>query len=258
MTGASGVVALFLLEWSAGWIAAATWTQSWFVVSRGHFKITAYCTLTLAVLAVFAYATATGDSVQRNLVIAFAVAALVYLLVQYSRTDWPGVVAGTLVSVLGLAALVASASDLPGWSSALAGFGLITGMLLMGAVTNGMMLGHWYLNQPGLKPWALARLTGLGLVVTGACAVAAVAGASRLTDSATRGAVLGIPGFGDSFGTAFFAVGLGLLAFTGGIVWMARRCVRIRSIQSATGLYYVALLTAGVAEFLLLYLMVNP
>jgi hypothetical protein len=258
LTGASAVVALFLLEWSAGWVAGATWTQSWFVVSRGHFKITAYCALALAGLAVLAYGNAAGASLQRNLVIAFAGATLLYLLVQYSRTDWPGVVAGALVSGLGVAALIASAGDVPGWPGALAALGVVTGMLLMGAVTNGMMLGHWYLNQPGLKPWALARLTGLGLVVTAACAGAAIAGAGRLTSSTTRGAVLGIPGFGDSFGVAFFIVGLGLLAFTGAIVWMARRCVRIRSIQSATGLYYVALLTAGVAEFLLLYLMVNP
>jgi hypothetical protein len=258
LTGASGVVALFLLEWGAGWVAAATWTQSWFVVSRGHFKITAYCALVLAVLAVFAYGNAADAPLPRNLVIAFAVGTLLYLLVQYSRTDWPGVVVGAVVTAIGLAALVASAADLPGWPAALAGAGLVTGMGLMGAVTNGMMLGHWYLNQPGLKPWALARLTGLGIAVTAACAAAALAGAGRLTSSSTRGAVLGIPGFGDSFGVAFFAVGLGLLAFTGAIVWMARRCVRIRSIQSATGLYYVALLTAGVAEFLLLYLMVNP
>jgi hypothetical protein len=258
LTGASAVVALFLLEWSAGWVAGATWTQSWFVVSRGHFKITAYCALALAALAVLAYGNAAGGSLPRSLVIAFAAATLVYLLVQYSRTDWPGVVAGTLVSGLGVAALVASAGEVPGWPGVLAAAGVITGMGLMGAVTNGMMLGHWYLNQPGLKPWALARLTGLGLVVTAACALAAVAGAGRLTASTTRGAVLGIPGFGDSFGVAFFVVGLGLLAFTGAIVWMARRCVRIRSIQSATGLYYVALLSAGVAEFLLLYLMVNP
>jgi hypothetical protein len=47
------------------------------------------------------------------------------------------------------------------------------------------------------------------------------------------------------------------VAFTGAIVWMARRCIQIRSIQSATGLYYVAILTAGVAEFVLRYLMVN-
>jgi hypothetical protein len=247
-----------LLEWSAGWVVAAAWTQSWFVVSRGHFKITAYCTLTLAVLAVLAYDRAAGGGLDRDLVVAFTAASVVYVLVQYSRTDWPGVVVGVAVSALGVAALVASAIELPGWPGGLAGAALITGMLLMGAVTNGMMLGHWYLNQPGLKPWALARLTGLGIVVVVACAAAAIAGAGRLTASETRGAVLGIPGFGESFGVAFFAVGLGLLVFTGAIVWMARRCVRIRSIQSATGLYYVALLTAGVAEFLLLYLMVNP
>jgi hypothetical protein len=55
----------------------------------------------------------------------------------------------------------------------------------------------------------------------------------------------------------FFIVWLVLLGFTGAVVWGARRCVKIRSIQSATGLYYVALLTAGVSEFLVRYLMVN-
>ena len=30
-------------------------------------------------------------------------------------------------------------------------------------VENGMMLGHWYLNQPGLKTWALGRITDLAL-----------------------------------------------------------------------------------------------
>jgi hypothetical protein len=41
------------------------------------------------------------------------------------------------------------------------------------------------------------------------------------------------------------------------VVALARRCVAIRSIQSATGLMYVALLTAGVAELLVRYLMLN-
>jgi hypothetical protein len=258
LTGASAVVALFLLEWSAGWIAAAAWTQSWLVVSRGHFRITAYCTLALAILAVLAFRSAPATDAQQNVVIAFAIAAALYLAVQYSRTDWPGVVLGAAVAVLGAAALAASAGEVPGWPQWLGSMQLVAGMLVMGAVTNGMMLGHWYLNQPGLKPWALARLTALGVVVTALAALAAVAGAGRLTSSATEGAVLGIPGFGSSFGVAFFGIGMALLLFTGAVVWMARRCVKIRSIQSATGLYYVALLTAGVAVFLLGYLMVNP
>jgi hypothetical protein len=258
LTGASAVVALLLLEWGAGWLAVAAWTQSWMVVSRGHFRITAYCVLALAILAILAFRSAPTTALQRNDVVAFAVVALIYLAVQYSRTDWPGVVVGAIGALFGVGALVASAREVPGWPVWLGAGAMIGGMLVMGAVTNGMMLGHWYLNQPGLKPWALARLTALGLGVTGFAALAGVAGAGRLTSSATEGAVLGIPGFGSSFGVAFFGIGMALLVFTGGVVWMARRCVRIRSIQSATGLYYVALLTAGVAEFLLRYLMVNP
>jgi high-affinity Fe2+/Pb2+ permease len=79
----------------------------------------------------------------------------------------------------------------------------------------------------------------------------------RLSDATTEGAVLGLPGFGESFGWIFYGVWVTLLVFTGVAVWGARRCITIRSIQSATGLYYVALLTAGVSEFLVRYLMVS-
>jgi hypothetical protein len=120
-----------------------------------------------------------------------------------------------------------------------------------------MMLGHWYLNQPGLKPEALARLTRLALVAGIATGVLGLVAVGRLSDATTEGAVLGLPGFGESFGLIFYGVWLTLLAFTGLAVWGARRCIKIRSIQSATGLYYVALLTAGVSEFLVRYLMVN-
>jgi hypothetical protein len=119
------------------------------------------------------------------------------------------------------------------------------------------LLGHWYLNQPGLKPWALARLTALTLGAVAASGATGLFAAGRLSDAATDGAVLGLPGFGQSFGIAFFLLWLVLIAFTGVLVWMARRCVQIRSIQSATGLYYVALLTAGVSEFVVRYLMVH-
>jgi hypothetical protein len=127
----------------------------------------------------------------------------------------------------------------------------------LGAVTNGMMLGHWYLNQPGLKPWALARLTQLSVGGVSASGLLGLVAVGRLTSASTEGAVLGLSGFGDEFGVAFYAIWLLLLGFTGVVVWAARRCVKIRSIQSATGLYYVAILTAGVSEFLVRYLMVN-
>ena len=259
MTGAAGVVALIMLEWTVGLVGAAAWTQSWGVVRRGHFRITAYTGVALALLALLALR-AVDDPVggaTTAWVVATAVAAGIYLLVQWSNTDVPAVVVGGAATIAGLGALGASASLLEDWPSALAAIEVVAGAALLGAVTNGMLLGHWYLNQPGLKPWALARLTTLSLAATAATGVLGLAAASKLSSAETDGAVLGIPGFGESFGMAFFVVWLALVGFTGAVVWAARRCVAIKSIQSATGLYYVALLTAGVSEFLVRYLMVS-
>ena len=259
MSGASGVVALIMLEWTVGLVGAAAWTQSWGVVRRGHFRITAYTGLALAALALLAMRSGSDplEGTAAALVIATAAGAGLYLLVQWSNTDVPAVVAGVIATVAGVAGLAAAAALLDGWPDALAAVEVVAGAVLLGAVTNGMLLGHWYLNQPGLKPWALARLTTLSLVATAATAALGLAAVTRLAGAETDGAVLGIPGFGESFGVAFFVVWLALIAFTGAVVWAARRCVAIKSIQSATGLYYVALLTAGVSEFLVRYLMVN-
>lgn len=146
---------------------------------------------------------------------------------------------------------------LPGWAAWSAALGLIAGLVLLGGVTNGMLLGHWYLNQPGLKPWALGRLTDATLAGIGVAMILGLVFAGKLATASTEGAVLGLPGFGESFSMVFFLAWLAIAGLTGAVVWMARRCVKIKSIQSATGLFYVALLTAGVSEFLVRYLMVN-
>jgi hypothetical protein len=261
VTGAGAVVALVMLEWTIGTLAAAAWTQSWNVVKRGHFRIVAWCAIVIGILAVFANKAAIAEiedpGTQPALVIGLAVGATLYLVVQYSRTDLPGTVVGAVAAGTGIAALVATSGLLEDWPSVVAAVELIAGAALLGAVTNGMLLGHWYLNQPGLKPWALARLTQLALVSVAASGFLGIVVVGKLASAETKGAVLGIPGFGESFGVAFFVIWLVLLAFTGAVVWGARRCVKIKSIQSATGLYYVALLTAGVSEFLVRYLMVN-
>ncbi|CAN5664452.1 hypothetical protein BH24ACT26_BH24ACT26_01830 [soil metagenome] len=262
VSGAGAVAALVLLECTAGLVAAAAWTQSWAVVRRGHFRIVAWTAAGLGLLAVLADGAALEEAgrsggIERSLLVATASGAVAYLVVQYSRTDVPAIVVGYVTGALGAATLAAHAALIGGWPPMLAAVALIAGAVLVGAVINGMLLGHWYLNQPGLKPWALARLTTLGLVATVASAAVGVVAGTRLAGASTEGAVLGLPGFGASFGAVFYVIWLGLVVFTGVVVWMARRCVSIRSIQSATGLYYVALLTAGVSEFLVRYLMVN-
>jgi hypothetical protein len=259
VNGAQAVVALVLVEWTAGWIAGAAWSQSWDQIRRGHFRITAWITAVLAVLAFFTGRAALGDlgSPAQALLIALVVVSVAYLLVQYSNTDLPGTVVGGLAGAIGIAALIALGSLIDAWPGWLAALELMSGMLLLGGVMNGMMLGHWYLNQPGLKTEALARLTDLSLVGAVVTAVLGLVAAPRLATAETEGAVLGLPGFGQSFGMAFYVAWLVLVIFTGGVIWAARRCVKIRSIQSATGLFYVAVLSAGVCEFLIRYLMVN-
>lgn len=255
------MLALVLVEWAAGWAAVAAWSQSWQVVRRGHFRITAGAVLVVGVLAVFATRAAIEDvsdpGSQPALVLALAVLTVAYAAAQYVRGDIVGVVTGALAGMSGVVALTLSARNIVGWGQVLAAVGLISGALLLGAVTNGMMLGHWYLNQPGLKTWALGRLTDLCLIGVALSGIAGLVAYGELTGATTEGAVLGIPGFGESFSFIFFFVWLSMLGLTGAVAWGARRCVQIRSIQSATGLLYVAILSAGVAEFMVRYLMVN-
>lgn len=261
MKGAGAVAAIVLLTWSVGLVAGATWAQSWKVVKRGHFRIVAWCAVSLAVLAIFASISATegveGGSVQRMTAVFFVGSAVTYLVAQYRAADEAATIVGVVSSVIGVLSLVVTAGLLTEWSLVLSTAGLISGAALLGAVTNGMLLGHWYLNQPGLKPWALSRLTVACLWVTILSGVIGALGAGKLIGAPTEGAALGLPGFGQNFGPAFFFIWVGLVLFTAGVIYMVKRCIDIRSIQSATGLYYVAILTAGVAEFLVRYLMVN-
>jgi len=259
VTGAQAVVALVLIEWTAGWMAACAWSQSWDQIRRGHFRITAWITLFLSAVAFFTgrAALGAGDSSTKTLLLVLLVLSAAYLVVQYSNTDLPGTVVGAAAGVMGAVALASLGTLIDGWPGWLAALELLGGMVLLGGVMNGMMLGHWYLNQPGLKTDALARLTNLALVGAVGTAVLGLVAAPRLAGAETEGAVLGLPGFGQSFGLAFYVAWLVLIVFTAVVIWAARRCVKIRSIQSATGLFYVAVLSAGVSEFLVRYLMVN-
>lgn len=261
MRGAGAVAAIVVLAWSVGLVAGAAWVQSWGAVKRGHFRIVAWSAVGLAVLAVPSALAATEDvsegSVLRLSAVLFLAAAIVYLLAQYRADDGTAALVGAGATVVGVVSLMITATLLDNWSPLISIPALVAGAALLGSVTNGMLLGHWYLNQPGLKPWALARVTTAGLVVTALSAVIGLSGAGRFIDAPTEGAALGLPGFGQDFGPAFFFIWLALVLFTGAVLYGVKRCIAIRSIQSATGLYYVAILTVGVAEFLVRYLMVN-
>lgn len=261
VSGAGAVSAIVMLTWAVGLVGGSAWVQSWDVVKRGHFRIVGWCAAVLGVLALLGSISATvgveGGQIQRMFVAFFCASAVVYLAAQYRAGDGVAALIGAGSSVIGLMAIAVTAGLLTHWNFLLSTTALIVGAALLGAVTNGMLLGHWYLNQPGLKPWALARLTLAGLWVSVLSALVGLIGAGKLIGAPTEGAALGLPGFGQDFGPAFFFIWLALVLFTAGVIYGVKRCIDIRSIQSATGLYYVAILTAGVAEFLVRYLMVN-
>ena len=91
MTGAGSVLALVLTEWTVGWVGAAAWTQSWGVVRRGHFRITAWIVVVIAGLAYFAVdaAVPSGHSSRTLALVTVGLSAL-YLLAQYVRSERAG------------------------------------------------------------------------------------------------------------------------------------------------------------------------
>ena len=66
-----------------------------------------------------------------------------------------------LIGVVGLIAAGLSAANSGPWTDIVSVLRLLVGALFLGAVTNAMLLGHWYLVQPGLPRRHLNELVGL-------------------------------------------------------------------------------------------------
>jgi hypothetical protein len=115
--------------------------------------------------------------------------------------------------------------------------GLVSG-LVTGLTVHAMLLGHWYLNAPGMRVDALRRMIdvalaawALQLMVSLALVVTAGTAASGITASALL-ALRWLAGL----------VGLPVLLV------MARKTLDIPNTQSATGILYVACLAAILGE----------
>ncbi|MBM4021999.1 MAG: hypothetical protein FJ284_07135 [Planctomycetes bacterium] len=111
--------------------------------------------------------------------------------------------------------------------------------LVSGLAVHAMLLGHWYLNAPGMRVDALRRMIDAALI---AWAVRLAWSVSGFT-----------PGWPDAaWGTT--AAALTSLRWLAGLVglpillFMARKTLDIPNTQSATGILYVACLTAILGE----------
>jgi hypothetical protein len=133
----------------------------------------------------------------------------------------------------------------------------LTAGLLLGSILIAMVLGHYYLNIPGLSSRHLERLTLLALAAILARALVIAAGvamgrarllpiAAILLDATEHPLP---PGSLDPFVLALLLlqISAGILA-AGAFCFMAWRTSRIASTQSATGILYVALIVGIMGE----------
>ncbi|MEO7804561.1 MAG: hypothetical protein ABIS18_09525 [Actinomycetota bacterium] len=127
----------------------------------------------------------------------------------------------------------------------------LSGTFVLGSVTHAMVLGHWYLNQARLPIEPLKHATRI---------LFAILASSLILGMATRGDLIrgSIVGSVIVFSSStYWWTWLLLLATTAFIGVMVYATVKARSTQSATGLLYIAIVTALGAQFMLNLLVVT-
>jgi hypothetical protein len=252
--GPSATLALVLAETAAGSAALLWLGRMWGTVKRGFFLLTGSVALGCALLATLTASAAAGPEAAtdaRRAVIAVAATAAVLGLSVAAlvlRIEAGGRVLGLLAVPLGAVALVAlagAASAGTSFPSAL--LQLLAGGFFMGAVTNGLLLGHWYLVDRRLERDHIVRFAALliAAVVVEAAAVAILGfSGSRAEPAVGFSPLLSVAGLSTW-------LSLGMIACTGLIAVLIRaslRGTRARAVQAATGFFYLAVITAFTAE----------
>ncbi len=163
---------------------------------------------------------------------------LPYALLTLRGGRRPRLVAGALASAAGLAAiaLLSQVLALPTWGYVGTLLSLTIGALVVGAVSMGMILGHWYLVTPRLPVQPLREITFLLLLAFAFQALLLIPSLALPRDTITNSLDTPI-GLNPFF---WMRVGGGL-AFPFALSYMAFDSSGVRAMQSATGLLYIAM-----------------
>jgi hypothetical protein len=249
MTGAAGYMALVLTESVAGSLAFLWLGPLWNEVKRGFFTLT---TSILFVLSLAAWlstdaALISGDDAGMwSVRLAFVTAAAIGLsfLLMLLKQHGPARLLGFLGVGVSIAVLVAMAAT-GRQSFAVSLFQLLAGAAFLGSITTGLLLGHWYLTDRGLPREPIDRLTTAMLVSVIVEVVAIVtSGFGGVESSASLNPLL-------TAGALAPWIALGMVGVTLLIALLTRAALqgtRASAVQSATGFYYLAVVTAFTAE----------
>ncbi len=224
----------FLLRFGWG-LAAGLVITSPAVVTAGFFRVNSLVVMGLATFAAL-LAPAAGGS--WPLPAAAAVAAWMASVAWLGEKRRAGLVLGAATALLLATATILVVPRAAGAASAVDR--LVSG-LVVGLTVHAMLLGHWYLNAPGMSVAALRGAVGQALVAWGGGLAVAAVGAAATPPATLRAA--------DSATLALLALRwlAGLLGLPILLV-MARKTLDIPNTQSATGILYVACLAAILGE----------
>jgi hypothetical protein len=252
---------ILLIELTIGSLWITLYSDLRGEVTRGFVLTMA---LLIAVMAGLTYWTATSISWTDNIdgylinqgwlrtiqhgLLAVLAAASVYAFGVFMGWDPIGRIAAIGGAIGGLIVVVALAAMLnpPVWFY-LGGFAaLLTGTLVMGAVSTSMIWGHWYLTEGSLPPRPLRELTLILISAIGLQTLFFVVNAvipERTTPLTAIGSgLLDNPMF-------YFRIGVGLI-FSLVLAIFAFKTTQIRAMQSTTGLLYVCMATVFTGEVL--------
>ena len=210
------------------------------MINRGYFRSTTWVVCPL----IAAVSLALPGNL-RSVGLGTAALMAVYLICIYSQRPALEWLFGIAAAVGAVGLVVLMGRSLCRSSCGLGITHALGGLLFMGAVTHGMTLGHWYLNQARLPMQPLLIQTRVMLGVLAATAGLGIA--TRPSLVATK-ITAGLLAFSAS---SYWWTWMLLMAGTAVLGSMILSTVKARSTQSATGLYYIAIVSALGAQFIL-------
>ena len=222
--------ATFLLQWSVGGLAFLWFTLRSKEISLGYSKLLRATYGVLAALGVVA-----GFYFDRVLIrevagVAVAGIAFATFAKRESRTDLIAVAVGAIGLIGSVVANSGGVVDL---------LRVLVGAAFLGAVTDLMLLGHWYLVQPGMTRKLLNELTNAVLFIWPLEVVVMILPTGMI--SVLNGSI------DDGWNGILGYFWLGCATLTGVLAVFTRAALKERSysaVMAATGLSYLAILTA--------------
>ncbi|MEY2765641.1 MAG: hypothetical protein RLZ40_740 [Actinomycetota bacterium] len=223
--------ATVMLQWASGGMLFLWFTMRSGDISVGYGKLLrgVYAALALIGAALgFAFGSIPGREVAA---IVLAVLAIGSFARRDNRVDLPAAIVGLLGVVL--ASLGTEHPDDALWL-----LRLLVGAVFLGAVSDAMLLGHWYLVQPGMPRKLLNQLTNVLLVVWPLEVLVFLLPTGMI--SVLNGTI------DDGWNGVLGWFWLACASLTGVLAWFTRAALRERSysaVMAATGLSYLAILT---------------